>query len=394
MTPAPATPRTFADRLTRVLALVTVLATAVLLLLGGMVTSFRVGMADPVWPTEPWYLVVNQQEWREENAGFLIEHTHRAAGFVVGGLASLLALAAWFTERRLGLKLAGLAAVVVLLAVYGQFHREMGVAWKGREAGLTWPKGSAAACLAAAVAVVGLAAASARSRGGWARLLASVGLLAVMIQGLLGGFRVFLDQLMGTELAAVHGTFAQVVFCLLVVVFILSAPLRPGREVAAEDRRRLGWLAVALVGLIFAQLVWGVLLRHTGTVLSQRLHVLTAFLVTVAAVWLAVSALATPTGRRRLGFYAWHLLAILLLQVSLGVEAWMGKFAAAGPEAARPPMLRSVTIQQASIRTAHVLVGTGLLAVSVGFAVRVWRRPAVPVTVPAEEPRLAPAGVT
>ena len=39
-------------------AIFTVAVTVVLLVLGQLVTSFRAGMADPIWPTEPWYLFV------------------------------------------------------------------------------------------------------------------------------------------------------------------------------------------------------------------------------------------------------------------------------------------------------------------------------------------------
>ena len=38
-------------------ALATALATFLLLILGGGVTSSDVGMADPQWPTPPWYLI-------------------------------------------------------------------------------------------------------------------------------------------------------------------------------------------------------------------------------------------------------------------------------------------------------------------------------------------------
>ena len=37
-------------------AVLTFIATLGLLVLGQLVTSFRAGMADPIWPTEPWYL--------------------------------------------------------------------------------------------------------------------------------------------------------------------------------------------------------------------------------------------------------------------------------------------------------------------------------------------------
>jgi heme A synthase len=270
------------------------------------------------------------------------------------------------------------------LVVYGQFHREMGVAWKAREKALDtgeapgailWPKTTAVVCGAAALAVLGVAVASfaAGGRWRWVRLLVSVGLVAVMVQGLLGGFRVFLDQIMGTQLAAIHGAFAQLVFCVLLSVVVLSAPMRPERELPAADRDRLGLLSLLLPAAVVVQLVWGVMVRHAGTPLGQRLHILTAFVVTGLAVWLAARALATPTGRARLGFYAYHLVAIVAVQVLLGVEAWMGKFAAAGPEMATLPMQRTVTEGAAYIRTAHMLVGVALLAASVLLAFRVWR---------------------
>lgn len=382
--------RTFADRLTRGLAIVTVLATAVLLVIGGMVTSFRAGMTDPIWPTEPWYLATTEDVWKEERAGFLIEHSHRAMGFLVGAVASLLALAAWFTERKKLLRWLGLVATFSLLVVYGQFHRDMGQAWHARQAGegLTWPKSSAVACAVAAVVLIGVGAASVRAggRGGWLRMIVTIGLVAVMVQGLLGGFRVFLDQLLGTELAAIHGTFAQLVFCALVAAMILAAPHDPSRELTPAERSRVGTLSLVVPASIVVQLVWGVLVRHTGSPLSQRLHILTAFLVTGLTVWLAARCLATPAGRQRLGFYAWHLLMVLAVQLLLGVEAYMGKFAAAGPYMDKAPGLRPVTISAAAIRTAHLLIGTGLLATAVALALRVWRRAGPRPVKPTPEP--------
>jgi hypothetical protein len=64
-----------------------------------------------------------------------------------------------------------------------------------------------------------------------------------------------------------------------------------------------------------------------------------------------------------------------VIQVLLGVEAWMGKFAAAGPYATQMPMERPVTTLMASIRTGHVVIGTALLASTVVFALRAVRQP-------------------
>src|SRR5437763_10444032 len=89
-----------------------------LLTLGAVVTSFKVGMADPVWPTRPWHLALI--DWQEASRGFLIEHAHRLAGFVVGGAVSVLALALWLTEPRPALRWGGVAALVALIAAFGQ----------------------------------------------------------------------------------------------------------------------------------------------------------------------------------------------------------------------------------------------------------------------------------
>ena len=98
----------------------TAVATLVLLALGQLVTSFQAGMADPIWPTEPWYLFMIG--WQEPSRGYLIEHTHRIAAFTVGGMVSVLALGLWSTDPNRTTRWAGLAALVVLLAGFGQFH--------------------------------------------------------------------------------------------------------------------------------------------------------------------------------------------------------------------------------------------------------------------------------
>src|SRR5262249_52904668 len=79
-------------------AVLTVCATFCLLALGGILTTFRVGMAAPVWPTSPWPLLLIS--WDEPSAGFLIEHTHRLAGYIVGCCIIVLTAGLWLGERR------------------------------------------------------------------------------------------------------------------------------------------------------------------------------------------------------------------------------------------------------------------------------------------------------
>lgn len=382
----------------RVWALLTLLVAVVLITIGGFVTSFRAGMADPVWPTEPWYLI--GKDWGSLEFGFLIEHTHRLAGWILGIAATVLAIGAFAFEPNRAVRWFGLLSMVVLLGTYGEFHREMRKVWNSIQEqaaaefhhedkhlttedelhqvaqGAVWPEqlGLITAGCAGLVLLAGVLAGLTGRPGSGARFAASFALVFVMVQGLLGGFRVFLNELAGTDLAAVHGVFGQVTFCVLVAVVVFCAP-RPNRDaLPPEERRGITGLSWWLVGLLLMQLVWAVMVRHQGTALGQRLHILTAFLVTGVIIWLVMRIMAGVQSRTVLRGAAIHLTGILAVQVLLGVEAYMGKFAAVGPQATVMPTLRDVTPAQAGIRTAHQLVGTGLLAAAVALALRSGRR--------------------
>jgi len=352
----------------------TVLVTLVLLVLGQLVTSFRAGMADPIWPTEPWYLLNNYRL----DPGYLIEHTHRIAGFAVGAVVSVLALGLWWTEPRKAARWAGLLALVVLLGAFGEFHRAL-MAQRDPGVAVRVPDRAVGTMLAAlgVVLAVGVSGMVAGTRGAGLRLLGIAGLVAVMVQGLFGGFRVKLNELVGTDLAAVHGVFGQVVFCILVALAVLTGRPTPA-DLPAPARRTLGRWSLALVGLLFVQLVWGALVRHAPDSLNQRLHLLTAFLAVATAVGLLRAGFADPGARPRVAAVGWVLGVLIVLQVTLGVEAWMGKF---GDEARRGKPAASylaeaqpVTERQAATRTAHALTGTGVLAAAVALALRVRPR--------------------
>src|SRR6266478_6224989 len=160
-----------------------------MLLLGAIVTTFKVGMADPVWPTLPWHLLLI--DWQEPSAGFLIEHTHRAAGHVIGCCVIVLAVGLWLYEPRAWLRWLGLgvlASMIVTLAI-GFWLKETHF-WL--------------ICAAVTLAAVGLMLGLAlrlKEPAFWLRVLANAALGGVIVQGLLGGFRVKLNALIGTDLA-------------------------------------------------------------------------------------------------------------------------------------------------------------------------------------------------
>jgi heme A synthase len=344
-------------------AILTVIVTALLLVVGGFVTTFRVGMADPVWPTEPWYLF--GISWSEPKAGFLVEHTHRLLGFLVGGLASILALAIWWSDRRSSTKWLGLVGLVALLATFGQFHRAM--IKQADDPFVVWPVGVISAMLAVLALVLILSIAGYRSdgRAGGLRLLAVLVLVGVMIQGLLGGLRVRLNAIAGTDLAAVHGSFAQIVFALLIAVALLTGRANREPEIPAASARKLRWQTSCLVLFTFVQIVWGAWIRHFPGPLSNRMHLFFAFVVVGFATLAIKQALSDPVSRERFKVAARFLMGLITIQVLLGIEAWMGKFLTG-----ILPELENLTRKDADkafIRTAHAHIGTWILAVAVIF---------------------------
>lgn len=318
----------FAPRWLHGWALLTAAATVALLALGAVVTTFQVGMTDPIWPTAPWHLAFI--DWSEPNPGFVIEHSHRLAGYIVGCCVIVLTLGLLCTARR-----------------------------------------------------------------GWLKWLGVAALAGVIAQGLLGGYRVRLNELFGREFAVIHGCFAQVVFSLFVSLVVFTSARYVGTALSAEETPRLRRWSLALTGLVFLQLIWGALVRHTNGALAQRMHILTAFAVVAVAVWFTRTALASPSVRRVLGRTLLVLGVLLTLQVMLGIESWMGKFAGV-----LLPEMHKPTVAQAATRVAHVLIGSFILATSVVLTVRVYRPVAEataerePVTESSFQPAAGRSGIT
>lgn len=336
-----------------------------LLALGAVVTSFHVGMADPVWPTRPWHLLTIS--WQEPSTGYLIEHTHRAAGFITGAAVALLCILLWLTESRPLVRWGGLTAIVVLLAAFGQLHGSLLVHQRilnetGEFRAPDWPM--AIGPTAAALVVVGMLALHSAATGpnGGLRLFGVGLLVAVMMQGILGGLRVYLNALLGSDLAAIHGVFSQIVLALAVTTLVLTGPRRVLSSVI--DRGLIRW-AVVTAALVFAQIIAGAILRHSDSPLGPRLHLLGAFLV--------VFATAAVSRRRSRGSQVRGLAVLAAslagLQIMLGVEAWMIRFKAGFNLAA----IQRVTEFDAIVRTLHTLVGYGLFATVIGLMVVLLR---------------------
>lgn len=334
----------------RIWSILTVAATVVLLAMGARVTSIRAGMADPVWPTPPWQLA--KIDWNEPSHGFIVEHSHRLAGFIVGGLVSVLAIMLWWTESNRSLRVFGVLALVGLLGAYGYLHGVLIQQTKELVPGTPLhlpPSASMPMVLAlAATFAVGIRSALIRTSGWGTRLLGIALLIGVMIQGLLGGLRVERNALW---LAIVHAGFAQAVFSLTVVIALLLQDRRPVSSAA--------WVWVAVFA-VFAQIISGAILRHLNSATGGRLHLMLAFVATISVV------AASRVQWRSAKLWSVIALGLVALQIGFGVESWLSRYSDGFIAAS----LKPITPSDALLRTTHAVVGYLLFAATIALAFR------------------------
>src|SRR5262249_33430252 len=134
---------------------------------------------------------------------------------------------------------------------------------------------------------------------------------------------------------------------------------------AAVSLRRLSLIVTCL---LVGQLILGAFIRHMGSTVAQRIHVLTAFAVVATIVWLARLVWENPMADRNL-LRAVRYLAILVgVQLLLGVEAWMIRLA--NPQVIEPGHW---LWNRELVRTGHVVVGALLLATSVVLTLEAHR---------------------
>lgn len=205
-----------------------------------------------------------------------------------------------------------------------------------------------------------------RESRGWVRALAVSILAAVVLQGLLGGFRVIADARVA---ALVHGSFASLIFSTITVFALVTGSKwtsgghtsRPTSGISI----RLKVLAVATPLVVFGQSLIGGLVRHLNLALDE--HLAGAILATVLTVTLIVAS--WRSGQAWLRSAAITLLIVLLVQLVLGAGAWATRFGF--------PPTGYVAVQQAPeqilFRTAHAVAAMFVLMISVQMAARVLR---------------------
>lgn len=291
-------------------------ATFPLLWVGGLVTTTDAGMAVPDWPNTYGYnlFLYPWQSWLAGPWDLFVEHGHRLLASGVGMLT------------------------IGLVAIFWRSHERR-----------------------------------------WLRRLSLAALALVIFQGVLGGMRVLLDE---QTLAMLHGCTGPLFFALTVAMVVFTSQTwqsdaRPLANPAAGHVRRL---AVATAILVYLQLVFGAVLRHVPVdsepgafLLAVRFHLLLAGVLVLHVLLIAWSIVRHFRAQRPLFRLALALCGLITLQVLLGAGTWIFKFSL--PAWAVPWWpFPSFTIQagswlQTNVITAHVAVGSLLLATSVALAI-------------------------
>lgn len=198
----------------------------------------------------------------------------------------------------------------------------------------------------------------------WVKGLTFGLLAAVIVQGVLGGFRVWLDE---RGLALIHGFFAACVTALLAsTVTALSRGWFDADETCRETRVGAAKpLAIITFVLLTAQYLLGGAIRHHHTGLHEHLGL--GILSGIAALVNAI--FAQRTQNQWLRGSGWGLLAAVVAQIALGAGAWIARWGYASTGF----VATADSIGQVAVRSSHMVFGILVFASAVVHLVRVLR---------------------
>ena len=296
-----------------------------LIWVGGLVTTTDAGMAVPDWPGTYGYnmFLYPIETWLFGPFDLFIEHGHRLLGALAGLIAIALVVATYMNEPR-----------------------------------------------------------------SWIKRLAVTLLALVIFQGLLGGLRV---ELFARWIARIHGCVGPAFFAAVIAFCVATSRWwHRQNETRQATRLRTGliWLPIFMLTISYGQLVIGAFLRHIdeaappGTykwliVAHISVAILIAFgtfmqwVITRQSIFRGVGVRASAN----------VLMLLVLGQISLGVGTWIVKFG-------WPSWFRQFnfaahfivpekSLLQMNLITAHVVVGSLILAFWTVHALRCNRRFAV-----------------
>ncbi len=196
------------------------------------------------------------------------------------------------------------------------------------------------------------------------KVLSVCALLGVILQGLLGGFRVQLDE---RGLAMVHGAFAALVFSIMGALIVLSGKQweAPEAETERSTMTIMKVLSVLLLTILVIQYLFGGMIRHRGSGLHE--HLALGF-VSLGLIFVNFTfcSFSNVSWLRKSGLL---LLLIGIGQVGLGLGAWVLKFGFTPTGF----VAISDSIQQVTLRTAHTVWGIVTFQTAFVHLLKVYR---------------------
>jgi cytochrome c oxidase assembly protein subunit 15 len=237
---------------------------------------------------------------------------------------------------------------------------------------LFWEHGHRMVATTVGVLTIGLVVfLFAKERRRWVRRLGLVALAAVIAQGLLGGLTVKLMLHYGISEA--HATLAQLFFCTTVSLAVFTSRGWMESRPALHERGSVParYVCVAALITIFLQLIIGATLRHSVTwdkPLPLDLlftHIGGAIAVTLLLASAALIILKRYAGETFLTRPAKVALALLTLQLLLGVAAYITRVASPNEPQPLNPMV--------GITVAHVACGALVFATTIVLTLRVFK---------------------
>ena len=243
--------------------------------------------------------------------------------------------------------------------------------------GIFYEHGHRLIATAVGLLTIGLAVWFARAEPrAWVRRLGWIALVAVVVQGLLGGITVL--YFLPAPVSIGHAGLAHLFFTLIVSLGVLTSPgwLAAYRRSEPLGDPTLPRLALLAAAAIYGQILLGAVMRHTGAGLAipdfplafghlvppswsaaigiHFAHRVGAAVVTVIVFAAASRALAHHWERTELTRPAMLLVGLLLVQIGLG--AWT-----------------VLSGKHVAVNTAHVTAGSLVLATAAVLALRAYR---------------------
>jgi cytochrome c oxidase assembly protein subunit 15 len=293
-----------------------------LLIAGGLVTSNNAGLAVPDWPTSFGSLY----KMPRMIGGVKFEHGHRVVAEIVGLLTIIVAVWTWMVDKR------------------------------------RWMRGLTLAAVA-----------------------------GVIFQGVLGGLTVL--NFLPPAISTAHATVGQTMFCVLAAIAVFTSRSwleEPAETILLADSHKLIRHLWMLIGFLYLQLILGAAFRHVWTkwgpagsnqwpvhkIVHVFLypHMLNAVLVTALALYVSLRALTKHANIAHLRHTAMALLLLLIVQLVLGVSAYVVRVVL-GVNEAQP------TLALVGITVAHLGVGALMLALAVVLTIQTYRHSAEPAAV-------------